>query len=123
MFELSEERLAKLMNNIGILDRIGDGQGFMVLELSERVGLNTGYPRLSIHQFGNEFDLIAAVPSVLQPGYDTNRVITLEEMVTFVLVAKKKFPNERMTKELIKKVTTYLNDKQAEINRARELIE
>jgi hypothetical protein len=121
MFELSEDRLHELVKVLRISDYEEHGQGFMFLELGKRKGLKTGYPQLGFSQFGNDFSLEVTIPSS-DPGYDTRRTITLEEMVTFVRVAKKKAPNERMTKELIKKVNTYLTDKQAEITRALELI-
>jgi|GEM_PF-5278239 hypothetical protein len=121
MLELSEERLVELVKRIKILDHEEQRNGLMSLELGTREGQKTGYPQLTLHQYQGLFTLFVTIPSDTY-GYDTHREMTIEEMVTFVRVAKKKAPNERLTKELIKKVNSYLTEKQTEITRAIELI-
>ncbi len=119
---LSKERLSELVDVLRISDYEAHKRGFMSLELGTRVGLKTGYPQLRFSQIEDEFILDVTIPSD-QHGYDATREIDINEMLTFVLVAKKKLPNERMTKELIKKVRALLTDKKAEINLALEQIE
>ena len=119
---LSKKRLSELVKNLWILDHEADKHGFMSLELGKRVGLRTGYPALQFSQHNDDFFLDVTIPSY-EPEYDTRRDVTIDEMLTFVLVAKEKFPNERMTKELIKKVKTILTDKKAELNIALDQID
>lgn len=118
---LSKKRLTELAKRLYIKDYETQRHGFMSLELGTRVGLTTGYPELQFSQFEDVFVLDVTVPTG-DSEYDTSRAITIDEMLTFVLVAKKKYPNERMTKELIKKVKTILADKKAEISIALEQV-
>lgn len=121
MLEISEERLVELSNNLWSSDLKGYERGYMSLELGQKEGLVTGYPELFIIQFKDEYILSVTIPSG-SPGYDKRRDITLEEMVTFVLVAKRKAPNERMTAELVKKVKEILTGQKELLERALELI-
>ncbi|KKR45711.1 MAG: hypothetical protein UT82_C0023G0006 [Parcubacteria group bacterium GW2011_GWB1_40_14] len=122
MFKLTKKRLSELEKNLHIRDFEAERQGFMSLELGVRVGLKTGYPELQFTQFNDEFILDVTIPSN-DPEYDTRRDMTIDEMLTFVLVAKEKAPNERLTKELIKKVRTLLTNQKTEIGLVLEQIE
>lgn len=119
---LSKKRLSELVNNLWVLDHEADKHGFMSLELGKKVGLRTGYPALQFSQHNDDFFLDVTIPSD-DPEYDTRRDVTIDEMLIFVLVAKEKFPNERMTKELTKKVKTLLTNKKTEINLVLEHID
>lgn len=122
MDKLSGIRLSELVKRLRISDYELLRQSFMSLELGTSVGLTTGYPQLQFSQFEDAFFLDVTIPADV-PEYDTRREITIDEMLTFVLVAKEKFPNERMTKELIKKVRALLTIKKNEITIALEEIE
>ncbi len=119
---LSEKRLSELVKRLSLSDYEAEGQGFMSLELGKRVGLKTGYPDLQFSQFKDEFLLDVTIPAD-DPEWDTRREMTMDEMLTFVLVARNKYPNERMTKELIKKVKSLLTVQKTELNLALEKID
>jgi hypothetical protein len=122
MVELSKKRLSKLVKKLYLREYEAEKQGYISLELGVRVGLKTGYPHLQFSQFKDEYCLDVTIPSD-DPEYDTRRDITIDEMLTFVLVAKEKFPNERMTRELIKKVRTLLTNQKTEIDLVLKQIE
>jgi hypothetical protein len=119
---ISKKRLSELVKRLRISDQEAESQGFMWLELGMRVRLKTGYPQLQFSQIDDQFILNVRIPTA-DPGYDTSRDMSIEEMITFVLVAKEKSPNERMTKELIKKIKTLLINQKTKISAVLEEIE
>ena len=121
MFDISDERFSELVQNLHVWESIPD-HGSISLELGKRDGLKTGYPQLSLRQIEEEYYLLVIIPSPSDPGYDTRREMTLLEMVIFVRVAKKKAPDSRMTKELIRIVRQHIQSKQTEYSLALELI-
>lgn len=89
--------------------------GFMSLKLGEGDETMPGYRKLIFEkQHDSVFILAAKEPDPDDPGYQRSRPLTLNEIVTFVQVARHVCPDKQMTTDLIRVAEETLTDQQSE---------
>lgn len=110
--EVTHEHFEELKKKLGYVPNMP----YMSLELGEK------YPRIFIAEFKGEYYVKAEIPAPNDPGYEVNRPVELDELMTFVRVAKSVAPDFFMTKALETEAIKMLIMRSDEINSERNSI-